>query len=187
MKEKSKKKSRFRWLAWLLLIPVLAGALFVGMHALSMEGGKHEKRQVAVAQFHQGEKQFSRVKQEQSWGGEKERGRHGEGKEHEEEWDGMPVAFGAELLLLIAGWLVLRKSEGSKAKRWTGLALVALGALPLLPVIALVAGAVWLYKRVKQQDELVPESFGAHDFPEISSQNAALLDQWEQNIRKEEK
>ena len=47
---------------------------------------------------------------------------------------------------------MIRKSEGNMVKKWTGIVLLVIGVLPVLPMLAFVAAIVWAYKSLKKKE-----------------------------------
>lgn len=80
--------------------------------------------------------------------------------------------------------MLLRKSEGNTEKKWTSILLLVIG---LLPILMLVAGITWIYKKFKYRKDTI--NWIADEYiDEFTTLTPAthILDEWEQNIRKEE-
>ncbi|MFD3445603.1 hypothetical protein ACFDTO_13485 [Microbacteriaceae bacterium 4G12] len=193
MKKKEKKRKKWRCLKWCLILPLLAAMLFFGLHSVKMERWNHENHRPAFTATSKMEGQAFAQKQERPTHSEghmptKHEGhKHGGYRHHERGEDGFFLApFLLELGLLLSGWMLLRKSEGNTAKKWIGILLLVAGALPLLPVLVLAAVVIWMYKKFKKRnktDWMADDLYSAA--PTSSRMN--ILDEWEQNIRKEEK
>lgn len=208
MKKKGKKHKRLRWLKWFFILPLFIAIMFFGLHSIKMEKWAHEKQRSEHAILSQIEGQAFSAKQERpanfegdisdkKYGdekGEHSHKHHDEKSEkgsehHKEEFDGIFfVPFLLELGLVLSGWLLLRRSEGNTAKKWTGILLLVVGLFPLLPILALAAGITWVYKKCKQRKETTSWMADDHMYSFTpTSYNANILDEWERNIRKEEK
>ncbi|WP_242220942.1 hypothetical protein [Bacillus cereus group sp. BfR-BA-01380] len=187
MKKKKNKRKKWCWLKWMLTLPLLLTLLFFGLHSMKSERWDHEKHKKAeYAISHDKERQAFQTKKEDFAGFE--RHTHHE-KHHEKRFDDLFfVPFLLELVLVLFGWLILRKSEGNMAKKWTGILLLIIGLLPLLPILALAAMIVWAYKKFKQKRTVTSEYINT-DMYNVSTMQKQIdiLDQWERNIRKEEK
>lgn len=181
MKKNNRKK--WCWLKWMLILPLLLTLLFFGLHSMKSERWGHEKHKKAeYAISHDKERQASITKKEDFAGFE----RH---THHEKRFDDLFfVPFLLELSLVLFGWLILRKSEGNMAKKWTGILLLIIGFLPLLPILTLGALIVWVYKKFKQKRTITSEHINIPMYDVSTMQKQIdILDQWERNIRKEEK
>ena len=208
MKEKKeKKRKKSRWLKWMCILPLVVVMLFFGLHIARKEIWSHEKKHFEQTAFSQTREQYFSQRQERfdnfqgersEWKyqgnddvhhrehyGEKERIR---GEHHEEVFDGIFfIPFLLDLVLVLFGWMLLRKSEGNAAKKWTSILLLVIGLLPILPILMLVAGITWIYKKFKHRKETI--NWIADEYiDEFTTLTPAthILDEWEQNIRKEE-
>ncbi|MDM5188905.1 hypothetical protein QUF99_16740 [Bacillus sp. DX4.1] len=197
MKKQKKKRTKFRWFIWISIIPFFLFTLFLGLHGLKMERWHHEKHQALVAQS-EGQAYFSQREKIASFedGGKHHKQEHKEndyehhGKHHEEEFDGMFfILLLIELSSVLLGWFTLRKAEGRTIRKWIGILLIVIGLLPILPLLAIITCAIWLYKQRKQKQETahVMIDYTADSYSIASSNTASILDQWEKQIRKEEK
>ncbi|MCM3737027.1 hypothetical protein M3215_14775 [Bacillus cytotoxicus] len=186
MKKKKNKRKKLCWLKWILILPLLLSILFFGLHSMKFERWDHEKHKKAeYAISHDKERQAFVTKKEDSAGFE--RHTHHD-KHHEKRFDDLFfVSFLLELSLVLFGWLILRKSEGNIAKKWTGILLLIIGLLPLLPIVVLIAMTAWAYKKFKEKRTITNEQINI-DMYHVSTMQKQIdiLDQWERNIRKEE-
>ncbi|MCP8967756.1 hypothetical protein [Ectobacillus ponti] len=166
---------------WLFWLPVGAAAVWAGSHFLGFGGHGHEMMQGAqgMMQGGHGAAQGGAGAAQGHGMGHGGRGGFGFG------WS--KAVIGAGLAIL---GISLRKSAGETTwKKWAGYGLLAAGlvaiAKPILPVLAIGAGAYWLYKKKgssKKEDFVTVPVEAA-----IVSSNAAALDAWEHNISKEDK
>jgi hypothetical protein len=197
VKNKEKKRKKLRWLKWFFILPLFSAILFFGLHSIKTMKWDHEKHRSEYAIPSHIKGQAFSVKQERSANFERDisdkkyhKQKDKDGHEHhEEEFDGIFFApFLLELGLILSGWLLLRKSQGNTAKKWTGILLLVAGLLPLLPILMLATGITWLYKKWKQRKETVSWLTEDHmyNFTAVPY-NVDILDEWERNIRKEEK
>ncbi|MEI4832188.1 hypothetical protein WAX78_22645 [Bacillus sp. FJAT-53711] len=186
MKKKKNKCKKLRWLKWILILPLLLTLLFFGLHSMKHERWdyeKHRKAEYAVASHKEGQAFFT----EKGRFADSERHTHHE-KHHEKEFGDVFFApFLLELGFVLFGWLILRKSEGNMAKKWTGVLLLVIGLFPFIPILALAAVIIWAYKKFKQKRTIANEHIDIHTYNFSTMQKQIdILDQWERNIRKEE-
>lgn len=180
---KKNKRKKWRWLKWILILPLLLALLLFGLHSMKFDRGDHEKhKQAAYTVSHDKEREAFVTQKEKFHNFEQNQ--HHE-KHHEKEFEGLffipfLLAFG----FVLFGWFMLRKSEGNMVKKWTGILLLVIGLLPVLPMLAFVAAIVWAYKKLKEK-RMATDIDLYSDFQ--VQQQVDILDQWERNIRKEEK
>lgn len=180
---KKNKRKKLRWLKWVLILPLFLGLLLFGLHSMKFERWGHEKhKEAAYTISHDKDREAFVTKKEKF--NNFERDQHDE-KHHEKEFEGLffipfLLAFG----FVLFGWLILRKSEGNMVKKWTGILLLVIGVLSVLPVLAFVAIIGWTCKKLKEK-RLATHIDVYSDFQ--VHQQVDILDQWERSIRKEEK
>ncbi|MCP8968070.1 hypothetical protein [Ectobacillus ponti] len=163
--------------SWLFWLPVGAAAVWAGSHLLGFGHHGHEMMQGAQGMMGgKGGHGMAQGGANMMHGG---RGGFGFG------WS--KAVIGAGLAIL---GITLRKGAGETTwKKWAGYGLLAAGlvaiAKPILPVVAIGAGAYWLFKKKggSKQEDFVTVPVEAT----IVSSNAAALDAWEQTISKEDK
>ncbi|MCP8969467.1 hypothetical protein [Ectobacillus ponti] len=148
-----------------------------GQQALNQQFGKHERGSRRAGMMKQGKDGFQR---DGFHGGKMGHGKHGGFAQY-------LLAAGA----LILGWFLRRGAGETAWKKWTGWALMAIGLGMLLsaavvPVIMIAAVGYWLYTRRKAPSQDWVEAPALQEMYAETS-NAAKLDEWERNIRKEEK
>jgi hypothetical protein len=188
MKKKKNKCKKLCWLKWILILPLLLTLLFFGLHSMKSERWNHEehrKTEHVVAHDKEGQAFFT----EKGHFANSERHDHDQYKKHhEKEFDDVFFApFLLEIGLVLFGWLILRKSEGNMAKKWTGVLLLVIGLFPLIPILALAAAITWVYRKFKEKRTITSEHIDIHTYNFSTSQKQIdILDQWERNIRKEE-
>ncbi|PEB51407.1 hypothetical protein CON65_11000 [Bacillus pseudomycoides] len=192
MKKQKKKRTKFRWLIWISVISISL-AIFLGTLGLHMERWHHEKRE-AFAVEHSGQASYSKderhhIKQENFENGKpvQHYEKHHE-KHHEEKFDGIfLILFTIELSSILLGWFILKKAKGQMIRKWIGILLIIIGVLPLLPLFAVVVFPIWLYKKRKQNSLQSTTDYTMDSYLVLSNNKADILDQWEKQIRKEEK
>ncbi len=183
MKKNKRKHKKMRWLKWILILPLLLALLLFGLHSMKFDRGEHEKHKQAAYTV-------SHDKEREAFVAQKEKFHHFERQNHhekhfEKEFGGLffipfLLAFG----FVLFGWFMIRKSEGNMVKKWTGILLLVIGVLPVLPILAFVAAIVWAYKKFKEKR--VATDIELYSDFQVQKQ-VDILDQWERNIRKEEK
>ncbi|WP_199426762.1 hypothetical protein [Thermaerobacillus caldiproteolyticus] len=96
----------------------------------------------------------------------------------------IPILF--QLAMIVIGWIMWKTASRSRAWKWTGLALMGVGVVALLPKLLLIPlgliAAYMIYKKTKY--ETVNEDLSALAIPNVNQRH--FLDEWEKNIRKEE-
>ncbi|WP_144550680.1 hypothetical protein [Bacillus sp. X1(2014)] len=166
-----------KWLFWL---PVGAATIWAGSHLLPGFGhfghfGGHDMMQAGSGQ---GMMQGGRGPGMMGHGG-----RHGFGFDFG--WTRTLIGAGITLF-----GISLRKHAGDKVwKKWAGYGLIGVGLVTALkaslPILAIGAGAYWLYKKVgsSKSKEFSPIGYTAP----VVNNNSQILDTWEKNLSKEEK
>lgn len=182
-----------KWLFWL---PVGAAAIWAGSHLFPGFGhfghfGGHGMMQDGTGQAMMNGGQGHGMMQGGAAQGMTQGGRGhgvmGHGGRHGIDFGWTKAVVGAGIALF---GISLRKHTGDKVwKKWAGYGLIAAGlvtaAKAALPVLAIGAGAYWLFKKKGTAKQMV-FSTNSYSAPVVNS-NAQLLDKWEQNITKEEK
>ncbi|MDN3018888.1 hypothetical protein PH210_22200 [Paenibacillus sp. BSR1-1] len=184
-----------KWLFWL---PVGAAAIWAGSHLLPGIGhfghfGGHGMMQGGSGQGMMQSGQGPGIVQDGAGQGMMQGGRGhrmmGHGGMHEHGFD-----FGWTRILVGVGitlfGISLRKHAGDKVwKKWAGYGLIGLGLAATLkaalPVLAIGAGAYWLFKKAGSSKQKGYSPIGYTAAP--ASSNSQILDAWEKNITKEEK
>ncbi|MEH7334363.1 hypothetical protein V7161_17095 [Neobacillus drentensis] len=173
-----------KWLFWL---PVGAAAIWAGSHLLPGIGhfGGH-----GMMQGGQGQSMAQGGPGQGMMQGGRGHGMMGHGGKH-----GFGFDFGWTRTLIGVGITLfgvsLRKHAGDKAwKKWAGYGLIGVGLAAALkaalPVLAIGAGAYWLFKKAGSSKQKGFSPIGYTAAPVVSS-NSQILDAWEKNITKEEK
>ncbi|PEX90574.1 hypothetical protein [Bacillus cereus] len=180
---KKNKRKKLRWLKWIVILPLFLALLLFGLHSMKFDRWDHEKHKQAAYTVSHDKEREAFVTQKEKFNSF-ERDQHHE-KHHEKEFEGLffipfLLAFG----FVLFGWLILRKSEGNMVKKWTGILLLVIGVLPALPILAFVAMIVWVYKKFKEKR--MATNIDLYSDFQVQKQ-VDILDQWERNIRKEEK
>ncbi|XJZ26746.1 hypothetical protein ACF5W4_15585 [Bacillota bacterium Lsc_1132] len=194
-----KNKKLFKWL---LLVAALGIVFFVGFRFFGEgrwghgELGAWQNRAAQMQPFQHG--QGGMGTQMMDRGREFRHGnfmsgsrgeRHFQGREGFE-LGGILFAFAAIFL----GWLFRKNAGESIWRKWTGWLLIGIGALLLLakvlPLVVLAVGAFVLYRLLKEKKNAkanwkVDETF--ESVTPVTSSTGALLDEWERNIKKEDK
>lgn len=95
--------------------------------------------------------------------------------------------------LFAAGWVIWKLASGNRIRKWIGLALMAFGAVLLLPkvlILPLILVAAYFAYKIKRNGDASSASHAqteAVNLSSLDSQKFDYLDQWEHNISKEEK
>lgn len=193
-------------LKWLVLLAVIGIVIFTGFQVVKHEGYRFNNFNMtsmmnSQQQPTQGTFQRGQTGQGQFQGGNQpgqfqangphHKGMHQEGMMHQggfghhERWFGgfSILPFFLALGSILVGWLLWRGADHGPRK-WIGLLLIALGALPSLPILLIAAAIYWLYKKFKNKnDNLVSDEYTSTQ----PVKQPDYLDEWERNIKKEEK
>ncbi|MBJ8030816.1 hypothetical protein JDS96_23745 [Bacillus cereus group sp. N21] len=189
VKKQKKKRTKFRWLIWVSIIAFSLLAVFLGTRGLQMERWHHAKRE-AFAEEYRGQASYLKderhhLKQENF---ENEKPFQHYEKHHKEKFDGsFLILFTIELSSILLGWFILKKAEGQIIRKWIGILLIIIGILPLIPLFVVVVFPIWLYKKRKQNSLHSTTDYTVDSYIVISNNKTDILDQWEKQIRKEEK
>ena len=183
-----------KWLVWL---PVGAATIWAGSHLLpgfghfGHFGGQDMMRSgQGMMQGGHGHGMMQGGSGQGMMQGGRGNGMMGHGGKH-----GFGFDFGWARTLVGVGIALfgvsLRKHAGDKVwKKWAGYGLIGVGLVAALkfalPVLAIGAGAYWLFKKSRSTKEKGFSPIG-YTAPVVVSNNSHILDTWEKNISKEEK
>ena len=182
-----------KWLVWL---PVGAAAIWAGSHLLPGFGhfGHFGGQDMMQGGFGQGMMQGGHGHGMMQGGsgqgmmqGGRGNGMMGHGGKHGFDFGWARTLVGVGIALF---GISLRKHAGDKVwKKWAGYGLIGVGLVAALkfalPVLAIGAGAYWLFKKSRstKQKGFSPIGYTAP----VVNNNSQILDTWEKNILKEEK
>lgn len=97
------------------------------------------------------------------------------------------VAFMAPILLIVLGFIIWKKAQNNRLKKWVGLSLLAIGLIVLLPKFILIPlTLIVAYMVYKSKKNLDVSDFTYEVNGQVVKTNSDYLDDWEKKVKMEE-
>lgn len=181
----------FSGLKWGIVLVILGVLTFVGVRYLGHHGQEHPYNGRVVAQeYHMqqmpsnhgdnrmvfAERRINYEGDDQDMRGRMHHSRHGF------PWVASFLIGG---IMVVGGWMLVKRSQGNRVKKWIGVSLILLALLPLIgPLVGIAAVALLLLvtMRILKKPsgrtivETVPE------FYDSKTKDADFLDEWEKQV-----